>query len=270
MSLKSGFPANPALPKEIPKCAVHPPRGWDEGKSFKVLRGSNSPPAEAELVPTDFRGLYSLSGDAERQMIPYAVHPPRGCDEGKSFKMLRGSDATSPPAEAEQATCRKYLGQMIPCAVHPPRGCDKGKSYKLLRGRVMSILLPPSRSRLRAENILGDADRPMVHSSKLEGLFLHLGSQSPISSFPPSLRSHTLYHHPSSPATFVGSTIACVSTTCFGTTSSFASDVLEVVLSTIIAFAHASSPSFVTRYFRRLNNSVRFDNVFRHHFTLCL
>ncbi|KAI9104971.1 hypothetical protein DFS34DRAFT_645695 [Phlyctochytrium arcticum] len=65
------------LPKMVPKCAVHPPRGWDQGKTFRVLRGSNSPPAEAELVSTDLRGLCSLSGDAERQMIPHAVHPPR-------------------------------------------------------------------------------------------------------------------------------------------------------------------------------------------------
>ncbi|KAI9104977.1 hypothetical protein DFS34DRAFT_682760 [Phlyctochytrium arcticum] len=52
----------------------------------------------------------NILGDADRQMIPCAVHPPRGCDEGKSSKLLRGSDATPPPAESEQATCRKYPG----------------------------------------------------------------------------------------------------------------------------------------------------------------
>ncbi|KAI9104972.1 hypothetical protein DFS34DRAFT_223068 [Phlyctochytrium arcticum] len=36
----------PALPMEVPKSTVHPPLGWDEGKSFRVLRGS-----EASLLP---------------------------------------------------------------------------------------------------------------------------------------------------------------------------------------------------------------------------
>ncbi|KAI9104967.1 hypothetical protein DFS34DRAFT_590068 [Phlyctochytrium arcticum] len=92
----------------------------------------SSAPREAELVPTSFWGLHPqvLSGDAERQMIPYAVHPARGCSPGVMPFLL--------PPSRSRLRAENFLGdaerQMIPYAVHPPRGCDEGKSSKLLRG----------------------------------------------------------------------------------------------------------------------------------------
>ncbi|KAI9104983.1 hypothetical protein DFS34DRAFT_645711 [Phlyctochytrium arcticum] len=199
----------------------------------------------------------NILGDADRQMIPCAVHPPRGCDKGKSPKLLRGSDATSPPAEAEQATCRKHPGGLRSTIIafahfivilhHPP------------------LLLAPNTVHF---DILIHLDA--VHSSDV----LELGI-STIVAF-----AHTSSPS-SSPATFVGPSLARVSSACSATTSSFPSDVFEIVLSTIVAFAFplmclklCSPPSLRShtlhrhRYIRRRTNSAHLDNMFRHHIVI--
>ncbi|KAI9104968.1 hypothetical protein DFS34DRAFT_645689 [Phlyctochytrium arcticum] len=87
------------------------------------------------LLPPSWSKLRAenILGDADRQMIPRAVHPPRGCDKGKSSKLLRGVMPFLLPPSRSRLRAENILGdayrQMIPYAVHPPRGCDEGRSF---------------------------------------------------------------------------------------------------------------------------------------------